>query len=213
MDTTLTWHKETIGKKTVAALEKNRFKAEYLATGAEALKRALEIIPTGASVGVGGSVTLEEIGLVEELAKRGNKMILREGPGITPEIALSNRRAMLTADAFITSTNALTMDGQLVNIDGTGNRVAAITFGPKQVVIIAGINKVAADVNAAMERLEFLAAPANNKRLSLPNPCTTTGICMDCESPRRICNVTSIMHKKPSQSNITILLVGEELGY
>ncbi len=213
MDASMVWHNETIGKKVVAALEKNRFQAEYVPDRAAALKRALELIAPDAAVGVGGSVTLEEVGLAEALHHRGNKLIEREGPGITPEIALANRRAMLTSDVFITSSNAITLDGQLVNIDGTGNRVAAMIFGPKKVLVIAGINKVVPDVNAAFERIEFLAAPANNKRIGLPNPCTTTGICMDCESPKRICNATTILHKRPSQSDITILLVGENLGY
>ena len=123
------------------------------------------------------------------------------------------RRAELTCDVFICGTNALTLDGKLVNVDGVGNRVAAMTFGPKQVIIVAGVNKIVRNVDEAERRIELLAAPLNNKRLNRPNPCTVAGICVDCQGPTRICNVTTILRKRPPATPMQILIVGEELGF
>ena len=206
------WHAETIGHKVVEALKKNRFQAEYVSTANEARQRVLELVPGNGSVGLGGSVTIAKLNVIEELNSRGNLILNHSAPGLSPEEKIEVRRKQLTCDCFLTSTNAITSDGKLVNVDGTGNRVAAMIFGPKQVLVVAGINKIVKDVDSALERIEQFTAPINNYRLNLPNPCTKTGVCMDCESGTRICNVTTIMRKKPSVTNITVLIVGEELG-
>lgn len=213
MQSSTNWHNDTIGQKVVEALQKNNFKAEYLKDRNQALTRILELIPPDASIGCGGSATNKEIGLLDLLEKRGNELIDWAVPGFTPEQMLDARRRMLLSDVFISGTNAITLDGQLVNVDGTGNRVAAITFGPKKVIIIAGINKITTDVHTAMKRIRLIAAPINNKRLERPNPCTTTGICMDCASKTRICNATVITHKCPPLTDITVFIIGEHLGY
>lgn len=207
------WHKDTLGQKVVEALKKNNFKAEYAGTKEEARNKVLELVESSTSIGIGGSMTTIELGLVEEFAKSGKVILDHAAAGLSAEEKLEIRRKQLTCDCFISSTNAVTLDGKLVNVDGTGNRVSAMIFGPKKVVIVAGINKIASDLDAALERLEMYAAPMNNKRLNIPNPCTATGICMNCSGSTRICNVTTIIRKKPSQTDINIIIVGEELGY
>ena len=213
MQTPIIWHNDTIGERVVTALQKNNFTAEYVQNRTQALTRMLELIPPGTSVGCGGSQTNKEIGILTALKERGNELIDWATPGFTPEQMLEARRRMLLSDVFISGTNAITLDGQLVNVDGTGNRVAAITFGPKKVIITAGINKVATDVDNALKRIRLIAAPINNKRLNRPNPCTATGICMDCSKDTRICNATVITHKCPPLTDITILVIGEHLGF
>jgi hypothetical protein len=123
------------------------------------------------------------------------------------------RKGQLTCDVFFSSTNALTLDGKLVNIDGTGNRVASMIFGPGHVVLIVGANKITDDLQQAMIRAKHLAAPMNAMRLNLKTPCATTGYCSDCNSEDRICKVTTIIEYKPDLTNFTVILVGEEIGY
>ena len=206
------WHAETLGCRVVEALKKNRFQAEYVSTREEARRRILELVPGEGSVGVGGSVTIAQLKVLDELSDRGNVILSHSVAGLSPEEKIEVRRRQLTCDCFLTSTNAITLDGKLVNVDGTGNRVASMIFGPKKVLIVAGINKIVKNVDSALERIEQTTAPINNKRLNLLNPCTKTGVCMDCESSTRICNVTTVIRKKPSLTDITVLVVGEELG-
>ena len=123
------------------------------------------------------------------------------------------RRAQLTCDVFMTGSNAVTMDGKLVNVDGTGNRVAAMIFGPEKVIVVAGINKIVRDLDAAEERIRSVAAPVNNSRIGLPNPCVKTGECMDCQGPTRICNVTTIIGKRPNTTEMHVVIVGEDMGF
>jgi len=207
------WHNDVIGERTVAALVKNKFVAKYCKTGREAVEKILEQIPANASVGIGGSWTVMQLGLLDKLSARGNEVLNHGKPGLTPEEAVAIRIRQLTSDVFLTGTNAVTLDGKLVNTDGVGNRVAAMIFGPKKVIVVVGINKIVKDVEAAEERINLYAAPINNKRLSRPNPCTTTGECMDCQGDTRICNVTTIMKKKPLLTDIHVFVVGEELGF
>ena len=208
------WHNEALGAKAVEALGKNNFKASYVKTRQEAVDKVLSLIPADASVGFGGSWTTQnELGLHTTLEKRGNTIYNHGVPGLTPEESLAIRRKQLTCDVFLTGTNAITLDGKLVNVDGSGNRVAAMIFGPKKVVIVAGVNKIVRDVDAAEERIALHAAPMNNKRLNKAHPCTAAGICMDCQSPSRICNVTTIIRKSMPATDMHIIIVGEELGF
>mgnify|MGYP001371451884 FL=1 len=202
------WHWEQLGKKAVEALKKNNFNAEYCENAAVAKQRLLELIPEQGSVGFGGSVTISDFNIREALAARGNQVLYHHAPGLTPEQVKAIRKQQLVCDCFVCSTNAITLDGKLVNVDGTGNRVAAMIFGPEKVIIVAGANKIVKDVDAALERIEMYTAPLNNKRLNTGNPCTITGICMDCANPNRICNVVTIMQKRPRLTDITVLVVG-----
>ncbi|HCL80034.1 MAG TPA: lactate utilization protein C [Synergistaceae bacterium] len=207
------WQYEALGERAVEALKRNRFEAEYCATKEEAAKKLLSLIPEGASVGFGGSWTVKALGVSETLAKGGHALYDHGVPGLTNEEKLDLRRKQLTCDVFLSGTNAVTLDGELVNVDGSGNRVAAMIFGPKRVVVVAGANKIVRDLAEAFDRIETKAAPLNNKRLGLKNPCTETGTCMDCQSATRICNVTTIIEKKPGGADFHVLVVGEELGF
>jgi L-lactate utilization protein LutB len=207
------WHNDTFGEKVVKALEKNNFQAHYAVNRDAAIEKALSLIPGGATIGIGGSWTLKELGIPEQLAKNGHTVYDHNVPGLAMEESLALRRKELLCDVFLSSANAVTLDGQLVNTDGSGNRVAAMSFGPKKVIVIVGVNKIVSDLDAAMERIETVAAPINNKRLDRPNPCTITGMCMDCQGSTRICNITSILHKRPPAIDFHVIIVGEELGF
>ena len=215
MDDNMKWHNETIGKKVVAALVKNRYDAVYVATKEEAVQSALEIIPTKTSIGFGGSMTRVEIGLVEKLKEQSREHIFIDWhkAGLSVEEQAQERKKAITADVFLAGVNAATLDGQLISIDGTGNRIAGMIYGPQKIVLIFGVNKIVKDVEAGLERMRLVARPANNKRLNLPNPCVQTGFCVNCDSPTRICNVTTILNKKPRLSDISVIIVGENLGY
>jgi L-lactate utilization protein LutB len=207
------WHNDTLGAKVAAALTKNNFTATYVKTSQEALEQIIAMISPAATVGVGGSWTIKETGLADKLEARGNTMFNHNKPGLSPEESMEIRRKQLSCDVFLTSSNAITLDGKLVNVDGAGNRIAAMIFGPKKVIVIAGLNKIVHDVEEAERRIKLYAAPINSKRLARPNPCVQTGICADCGSLSRICNVTTVMHKKPAVIDIHIFLVGETLGF
>lgn len=207
------WHRDTLGAKVVEALIKNNFQAVYCQTRQAAVARVFDLIPNTATIGVGGSWTLNELGVLDKLAAQGNTILNHNKPDLSDEEKMEIRRRQLTCDVFLTGTNAVTMDGRLVNTDGIGNRVAAMIFGPKKVIVIVGINKVVHDVDEAEKRISLIAAPINNKRLNTPNPCVKAGECMDCQGPTRICNATTILHKRPRLTDIHVIVVGEELGF
>ncbi len=207
------WHNDVFGEKVVKALAKNNFQAYYVANRAEAVSKVLSLIPAGATIGVGGSWTLKELAIPDQLEKQGHEVFDHNRPGLTMEQSVALRHKELSCDVFISSTNAITLDGQLVNTDGSGNRVAAMSFGPKKVIVVVGVNKIVSDLDAAMERIELYAAPINNKRLDRPNPCTVAGVCMDCQGASRICNITTILHKRPPMIDFHVVVVGEELGF
>lgn len=213
MNESITWHNDTIGAKLVETLRKNNFTATYVKNRGEAVKEIIELIPAEASVGFGGSWTVQELGVEALLVKRGNTTFNHGKPGLSPQEAKEIRKKELTCDVFICSSNAVTSKGELVNVDGVGNRVAAMIYGPKKVIVVVGVNKIVKDYDAAIMRIEQIAAPINNKRLSCPNPCTVTGECMDCQGPTRICNVTTIIRKRPGQTDMHIVVIGEELGF
>lgn len=204
---------DILGEKAAAALQKNHFTAAYFPDRAAATAAILAAIPAGATIGVGGSITINQLGLLDTLAQRGHTIYNHNQPGLTAEEAMATRRQEIVSDVFLTSTNALTLDGQLVNVDGSGNRVASMIFGPRKVLVIAGVNKIVKDVDAALARIKMYAAPLNNMRLNRPNPCVKAGECMDCQLATRICNVYSIMAKRPSGTDIAVYIIGENLGY
>lgn len=212
MDLAKKWHDDLLKERLVKGLEKNGFEVQIYPDCQAALTQILASIPLAATVGIGGSKTLQEVGLPEALARRGN-LLYDHSKASSPEEAQKIRRQQLGADIFLTSTNALTLDGKLVNTDGVGNRVAAMTFGPARVIVVCGLNKLVADVPAAMQRIENIAAPINAKRLNKATPCTQTGYCCKCNVPDNICRVTTIFNKKPSQTKIEIVVIEENLGY
>ncbi|MCF8067390.1 MAG: lactate utilization protein [Desulfobacterales bacterium] len=197
-------------------LEENKFEVFLAENAADAKRVVLEKIISELkprSVSWGGSMTFTATSLYEELKENPDLVVIDTfDRKVSREKALERRRQALVVDLFITGSNAITQDGRLVNLDMIGNRVAAITFGPNNVIILAGRNKIVPDLEAAMLRIKDYAAPANVMRLSLKNPCAKTGICMDCRSPDRICNHWTITEKSFPEKRIKIVLINEDLG-
>ena len=207
------WFAEQRAQRAMKALQKNGFDALHVPDRHHAREEILKLAPETGTVGVGGSMTIREIGVLEELAKHGHTIYDHWKPGLSPEEILQIRRAQLTCDVFLTSANALTLEGELVSTDGIGNRVCAMTFGPKKVIIACGTNKIVKNIEAGLRRVKEVAAPHTLKETGLPIPCVQTGICNDCDSPLRMCRATMILERKPLQTDITVLVIGEELGF
>ena len=202
---------EKRGQILVKNLISRHFDACYCATKEEALKKALEWIPEGATVGWGGAMSAQQIGLMDAVREGSYCAIDRDKCKTFEERDQAAKDSMF-ADVFLTGANALSLDGQMVNIDGTGNRVAAVVFGPKTVLVIAGMNKVEDTLESAIIRARTVAAPMNQQRFQLPNPCTTTGTCADCKSETCICNQILITRHCRPVGRIKFILVGEDLG-
>jgi L-lactate utilization protein LutB len=196
----------------VKNLKSRHFDAYYCVTKEEALEKALSLIPQGASVGWGGATSAQQIGLFEALHQGDYRPIDRDRCE-TPEQRQQAMVDCMTADVFVTGANALSLDGQMVNIDGMGNRVASIIFGPKTVLVIAGMNKVEDTLDAAMIRARTVAAPINQQRFMRDTPCSKTGTCGDCKSENCICNQIVITRHCRPVNRIWFILVGEELGF
>ncbi|MFC1989259.1 lactate utilization protein [Chloroflexota bacterium] len=206
------WYKETLASRVIKSLEKNNMTGVYVRTKEEALDKVISLIPEGSKVGFGGSLSLDQIGVKDVLRKGNYHFIDRNVPGLSEDEVDKLRKESLLADVFLTSTNALTVDGKLVNIDGYGNRVAAISFGPGKVIVVAGINKIVPDLEAAMRRIKDYATPIHAVRLNRPVPCAQTGVCVDCHAPQRLCNIVCIIESQRSKDRIIVIIVGEELG-
>lgn len=213
MENVNSWHDEVLGNKAVQALKKNYFDAMYVQSSEEAAKYILEQVKSGDKVGFGGSDTIKILGVQERIKEVGAEVLDHNLPNLSPEEKLDIRRAQLTSDLFLCSSNAVTLNGELVNVDGAGNRVAAMTFGPKKVIVVVGINKICIDEEAAFERIKLEAAPKNTRRLATGTPCNEAGVCMECRSEKRICRVYSVIKRKPLATNITVVVVGDRLGY
>ena len=201
-----------LGATVIKNLEKRQMEGYYAADREEALRILTELIPKGATVGYGGSMTLNEIGALGALAGGDYRLIVREDAK-TPEQVEATFREIMFSDVFLMSSNAVTVDGQLINVDGRGNRVCFLTYGPKSVILVCGINKVVADVDAGLKRIKTIAAPMNAARLNRATPCAVTGVCGDCQSADCICASTVITRRSHTKGRIKVILVGEELGY
>jgi hypothetical protein len=206
------FYREKQVERTIQALQNNNFEALFVPDPGSAVKEVLQRIPHGATVGIGGSVTLGQIGLLDALTNRGVTQISPSGQGRTPEEIHGLIQRSFAADIFLTSTNAVTEDGKLYNVDGTGNRVAAMFIGPRKVIVVAGVNKIVQDEESAAKRVRWWCGPQNAKRLNRNTPCTETGVCSDCSSAERICNIYVTLRKKPSRTDVVVILVGETLG-
>ena len=205
---------EKVAAKIIKNLEKRRMAGSYAVDAAQAKAEIVDMVPQGATVFRCGSMTAVGLELWEAIAALPEvKLIDPYRAELSPEEGLELRRQGLTADVMIASTNAITLDGRLVNLDGMGNRVAAMAFGPKKVILVVGINKVAPDLESAIARVKHHAAPINNIRYGLNNPCVETGLCSDCRSPQRICNMWSTIEGHMIKDRIHVKLIGENLGY
>ena len=198
---------------TLERLKKNGMDAFYHPTAGESAEEILRQIPREATVGVGGSITVREMGIPEALIRRGQK-VYDHWQEKTKEARHAIGRLQQQSDYFLTSTNALTLDGKLINVDASGNRVASMIFGPSHVIVVAGINKIVPNLEAGLARLRNIAAPKNCQRRQDPTPCARDLVCRDCESPGRLCRVTTIIERKPfGLRSLSVYIIGEELGY
>jgi hypothetical protein len=207
------WWVEERAKKAIERLEAHDFKAIYVKSKAEAVEEILKHVIPNAKIGVGGSVTIRELGILDLLKVKGNLLYDHWVPGLTKEESLKTRKFQMTSDLFLSSVNAVTLNGELVNIDGIGNRVNSTIFGPGKVILVAGYNKIVEDVQEAIKRIKNVAAPINARRLNIDVPCAKLGKCVDCNSQNRICRVIVIHERKPTLTDMLIILVGEELGF
>lgn len=194
-------------------LRRNEFDAYYAQNSSQAKKLVLEMIPAGASVGVGGSLTIRQLGLVETLKERGHIVHDHWDENLTAEGLRQVLRDQRTCDVFLCSTNAITRDGQLINLDGSGNRVSSMIFGPRKIIIVAGINKIVENVERGIDRVRNLVAPTVYRRKKSPAPCATAGYCINCRPPVKQCRALVILEARPRiNEDFNIILVGEELG-
>ena len=206
-----TLRNQKLGATVTAALRARHFEAHYAATAKEAGALALSLIPENDVVGWGGSFSIQESGLLEQV-KKTHKVLDRD-TAKTPEERWEIMRQILTCDTFITGTNALAESGELVNIDGNGNRVAAMQFGPHRVIVLAGSNKIVKTLDDAISRTRNTAAPINVQRFNMDTPCSKTGICQDCKNKESICACLSIIRLCRPAGRIKVIICGESLGF
>ena len=216
MDKHQTAWNEKVAKSIIEHMARRRIEGSYAATAAQARDEILAMIPQEAVVSKVGSMSVVGIGLWEKLTERPGVKIIDHGrPGLAREESVALRHQGLQADVMLASVNAITLDGRLVDLDGFGNRVAGTIFGPKKVILVVGMNKVAANLDAAMARVKHYAAPVNARRLNYKVPCAETGLCSDCNSPERLCNVWVVIDGQlaAQKGRLHVKLVGEDLGY
>ena len=209
MNENITKRNEKLAQKVIKGLESRNMAGYYAKDKDEALRTALGLIKEGSTITMGGAMSAHEIGLVEALKKGDYNFVDRDQMEDKKAAAL----AAYSADVFLTSTNAMTEDGMLVNIDGNANRVSAIAHGPEKVIVIAGMNKVCDDLDGAMKRARSVAAPTNAQRFGIDTPCSKTGSCMDCKSPDTICCQFLITRYSRHKDRIHVILVNDVLGF
>ncbi len=206
-------HYQTLADTVIKNLAKRRMDGCYCATVEEAEKKAFSYLTDGCTVSFGGSMTLEDTGMLTALRHDPNIKLIDRATAKTPEETKKMYHDALSADFYFMSTNAITVDGELVNIDGTGNRVAALIYGPENVIVMAGMNKVAPNVKDALSRVRNTASPMNCQRLGKKTPCSVTGICADCLSTDCTCNQTVVKRRSGIEGCIKVIMVGEAFGY
>lgn len=209
-----TWKHEKKCLKTVEALKKNAFSAYYFADKDSAIKYIQNLVKDAHTIGIGGSMTIAQLGLYDLFINLGKDVYNHNQSGLSPSEKFEIMKKAIFTDIYFCSANAITINGEIVNIDATGNRVSAMIFGPKKVIIIAGRNKIIeGDINQAIKKIKDWASPPNAKRLSFKTPCAETGFCSDCNSPERICRIITIMERKPRLTDVEIILINEDLGF
>lgn len=204
---------EKLANTVIDNLKKRQMEGYYCKTSKEALELATSFLTSNSTVSFGGSMTLDETGLLALLRQKEDIQLLDRSTATGPEAVNEIYAKAFTSDTYFMSTNAITIEGELLNIDGNGNRVAALIWGPKQVVILAGMNKVCSNLEDAYRRVKNIAAPPNTIRLNRKTPCTISGKCENCFSPECICSQTVITRRTSIPGRIKIILIGESLGY
>lgn len=213
MDNNTLWYMEKRIDRTIKNLNRRNMGGFFVKDKNELIMLLKKLIDDNSTVGVGDSMTLFETGVIDFLRKGDYVFLDKYRDGITSEEKKEIYLKNFSANTFMCSTNALTEDGELYNIDGNGSRVAPILYGPKQVILVAGINKIVKDIEEAEKRVRNYAAPIDAKRLNKDTPCTTLGYCVDCKSPNRICNDFTIIRGQFIKNRIKVIIVGEQLGY
>jgi len=209
----VSWSHEQKCRKAVESLGKHGFVAQYCQTPQEAYDYIVSAAEDATSVGFGGSMTIAGLQVEAYLRDRGKEILNHSNHALSLEERLAIMRRQLTCDLFLSGSNAVTLSGELINIDATGNRVASMFFGPRTVIVVAGRNKlVDGSAQDAIERVRNWATPPNAKRLNFKTPCATTGFCSDCNSPERLCRVTTIIDRKPRFTDVRVLVVNADLG-
>ena len=211
--TPLETRNQLLAQKLIKNLKRRNMQAFYCPTAQEAVAMVQNLIADGSSVTWGGSMTVRDMGLPQALKERGTLQVLDRDVVESPEEKQNMYLRAFTADVYLSSANAISEDGVIVNIDGNGNRVAAITWGPKKVIFIVGLNKVASTVEAAIARARSTASPINAQRFDINTPCHTDGTCHNCTSPDSICSYIHLLRNCRNQDRHTVVLVGENLGY
>lgn len=197
----------------IKTLQKNNINGYMVESKEELISQIEAIVEKDSVVSVGGSMTLFELGIIDYLRKGRYEFLDRYKDGLSPADIEDIYRKSFFADAYFTSTNAITEEGELYNVDGTGNRVAAMLYGPKKVIFIVGTNKIVQNMDEAIKRVREIAAPLNTKRLNRKTPCTKVGHCMDCSSPERICNEYIVIKRQRDKSRMHVIFINENAGY
>jgi len=207
------WLWEKNAERCVENLIKNDFDAHYLPDVQTAAAAIADMVAAFESFGFGGSDTTRQLGLLEKLKADGKTVHDHWQAGLSSAEDLAIRLAQGRCECFFCSANAISATGEIVNVDGIGNRTNAMTFGARKVVIVAGMNKVTPDLDSALKRVHEVAAPMRAKSLNMKTPCAETGRCTDCKSPQRICRITTILHRKPLLTDISVFLIAQSLGF
>lgn len=203
---------ERLAERMIKNLKRRNMEAFYCKTAEEAVRKVSELIPDGSSVTWGGSMTIRDMSIPQALKDRGTLEVLDRDVVTDREEVVKIYERAFTADVYLSSANAISEDGVIVNIDGNGNRVAAITWGPKKVIFVIGLNKVAQTIEAALARARSTASPINAARFDIKTPCQTDGVCHNCNSPESICNYVHFLRNSPHGKH-TVVLVGDDYGY
>lgn len=200
-------------ERVINALDKNNMDGYFVKSREELIEKIRELTGEGETVTCGGSMTLFETGVIDHLRCGRYNFLDRYADGLMPDQLTEIYKKAFFADSYFVSTNALTEDGELYNVDGNGNRVAAMLYGPDKVIVVCGVNKIVKNVEEAIERNKRVSAPANAVRLNRKTPCAKVGHCMNCNSPERICNEYVLIRKQKSKGRIHVIILNEELGY
>lgn len=205
---------ELVCLRTVNALQEHGFTAVYCASASQVADYLIQSATQAKTIGFGGSLSIADLDINSKLSASGAELLVHGNPDLSPEEKTSIMKRQQTCDLFLCGVNAVTTSGEIVNIDGIGNRVASSIYGPTKIIMIAGRNKIVeGDVADAIRRVKVYAAPTNAMRLNKNTPCAKTGACANCNSPDRICRVTVILERKPSRSDITVLVVNQDMGF
>ncbi len=202
-----------LASRLIKNLNRRNMEAFYCETGKEAVQKVSELIEDGSTITWGGSMTIRDLGIPDELRKRGTLQVLDRDLAETPEEKQEIYYQAFKSDVYLTSANAISEDGVIVNVDGNGNRVAAISWGPKKVIFVIGINKVVQTTDAALSRARGIASPINTQRFDIKTPCKIDGACHNCNSPESICSYIHFLRNSRTKGRHTVILVGEILGY